>query len=623
MGFEVRQIVSRAVGCALLLVCSALVLAQGQRISVSYQPMWEGPVGGPTYVIPVRILLQNNGDDDIAEVSVSHGSTVLKSIVELPGSSEKAVEFYIPNSYGSWESPQVRVLSRQGIAEVEIENTSAGSYYEEYESVRTAFIGDEVGSMGFMRSEETDESKPWFHTNMSDVYAQPGLAPTRSVGYMGLNMIVLGDGAERLSDAEVQALKGAVLTGSKLIFLGGAAKPILNDPRWTDVLPVVVGDVREVSGLDFFDSYGEGAPERVTFTEATLKAGAGHRSERGQVIAAWKPVGAGAIGFLAYDPFAGDMRSWEGRKGLFFGLNKWIGADTEEIPVPGLFWEATDPWQSTYDGQMSSVFQIELPEAWKVASILFLYVILVIPVNFLVLRKLGKGELAWITAPIFAAVFAGVFFTFSGSLYEAGLSRQTQAVVIASSDMNRAMVLGKQQIFFPQGGRYDLGFQNMELAVKPMEQYDYGRAATRDRLEAMEFGSVMIPSLSVSNLTFWDFEFAQAIDWNLEAPGKIEVWEIEGGYAVSARLANLFDSELKGARLVVQAGNVVTIPDVQKGAEIVIPRTTFSGEIPDTVKGTMRIEAVVPMEGIGASVGSEVAESNVTLYWDVPVEVVK
>ena len=609
-----------------LLLCS-LVWGQDRLIQISYEPMWEGTAGGPEMVTPIRVYIENFGDNDAGEVTLSHGNTVLRSFVELPSNTAKAVDFYLPKSH-EWQPAQVRVLTRQGVFTAEVDTSAIGGYgygWEEGVPLNCAYIGDEFGSLAFLKVDEPEGVvQPWSQTAFTDVYGRPGELPTRSVAYMGFELIFLGDGAERLSDVEVMALQGAALTGSKLVFVGGAAKPILNDPRWAGVLPVTTTEVRERSGITFFDSYGDGAPDRVTFTQVADSELTNARMDGDQLIAAWRPMGKGAVVFLAFDPFAGDMRNWQGRKGLFFGLDKWVTEDLQSVQLVGNYWEDYDYDSMSYyygDSNTGSVFQVELPDAWKVGLILFVYVILVIPVNFMILRKMGRGELAWVTAPVFAAIFAGVFFAFSGGLYESGLSKQTNASVVASVGVPTAMAMGDQQLFFPRGGRYDLGLQGVELAVRP-ESWDYmpGRAQAKS-LQVAEQQFAMIPNLEVTNLAFWDFSFAQVIPWAAGDPGAFRVERRDGQVVYSGSIVNTTGVELKNVRILMSPSNVASVGAVAPGEEIRLVETVLEGPFDDLVNGRVMIQASFETDALGANIGADENHSNVTLYWDVPVEV--
>src|SRR5205823_4888186 len=53
---------------------------------------------------------------------------------------------------------------------------------------------------------------------------------------------------------------------------------------------------------------------------------------------------------------------------------------------------------------------LQLPNAWLIGGFLLLYIIIMGPVNFIVLRRLRRTELAWITIPALVVIFSAVAY---------------------------------------------------------------------------------------------------------------------------------------------------------------------------------------------------------------------
>ena len=67
--------------------------------------------------------------------------------------------------------------------------------------------------------------------------------------------------------------------------------------------------------------------------------------------------------------------------------------------------------------------QAELPGTWFIASYLGIYILLIVPVNYLIFRTVGRLEWAWLTVPIWAIVFA------YGAYYIGALRQQSFVTV--------------------------------------------------------------------------------------------------------------------------------------------------------------------------------------------------
>jgi hypothetical protein len=126
-------------------------------------------------------------------------------------------------------------------------------------------------------------------------------------------------------------------------------------------------------------------------------------------------------------------------------------------------------------------------------------------------------EWAWITAPIFSLVFAGILLSFAGNLYSAKLSRAFNGFVIQDLDTGLNAQWVKASFFFPRGGSYDLTLANTDQVVSAdffsMAGYGYSRYGGRyaERAGAsvpvLDLGHAALPSVDVSNLAFREFTY--------------------------------------------------------------------------------------------------------------------
>ena len=124
-----------------------------------------------------------------------------------------------------------------------------------------------------------------------------------------------------------------------------------------------------------------------------------------RVIAAERTVGSGVVTVIGFDP-----------------ATDWIADGT----VADTFWRRLIPQRTnqglnlTSDGDLvNAVAQLPalaLPPVGGLFAILGLYILLVGPINYLVLRRLGHREWAWATIPALIAIFAIGAYGFGASL---------------------------------------------------------------------------------------------------------------------------------------------------------------------------------------------------------------
>ena len=143
--------------------------------------------------------------------------------------------------------------------------------------------------------------------------------------------------------------------------------------------------------------------------------------------------------------------------------------------------------------------------------ILVAYFVCVVPINFLVLKKLKRGELAWLTAPIISLVFAGLLFRSASGLYTAQTSTATKGVLLLSPAIEEGLFAGSSQVFIPEGGGYDLKLHNVDnIGQLTLNQQDYKFDDSQGELNAVDVGTeVLVPSMPANNLTFRGLSYRQ------------------------------------------------------------------------------------------------------------------
>lgn len=614
-----RQTLRQTALVGLFFLGSAVVLGQTNNLSVTVDPLWQGQPNPSFAVEPVRVTVENQGKDDVARILIEGGGDQMSATLDLPAHGVKSVDFYLSRSYG-YQPRKLTVVAKHGWYQ---EDLVTG--YSDGNEQNLGYVGDDLGTMTFLRT-GSKNGAPWASRKMLDWYCKPEDAPDRAVGYWGMDMVVMGDGSERLSDDVVKAIQRYVLSGGSVVFVGGASKPVLNDKRWSGFLPVVVGSTEETDLPAEVGEYGSNAPNRLAVTSVKAVSGARVWGLDSDPAFVWKAVGIGSIGFLPFDPFASEMRRYDGLKGLFFAINKRMSTDrtsrlVKDFEGPGE--EASVPGYYQDNPAGNSVFRVSLPGVWNVGGIMLAYVILVVPINFLVLRRMGKGELAWLTAPILAAGFAGVFFTFSGALYEAGSSKQTSATVVASH--GTAIAVGAQQLFLPRGGTYDLKWTGVEAATAAdsRNRYDYGYDPTQadQGFSMVEGNGLVVPALQAKNLSFYNYRFAEGLDWTYADPGVLSVKRGATSDSLSGTLTNTTDKTWQG--LTVSVANYdypIETKEVKPGQTVKVSLPIKRVKNKPVYFGQVQLKTAIEGLKLGSQVGKETTPNGTSLYWSLEVK---
>ncbi|HET7419733.1 MAG TPA: hypothetical protein VFL27_05090 [Candidatus Dormibacteraeota bacterium] len=137
---------------------------------------------------------------------------------------------------------------------------------------------------------------------------------------------------------------------------------------------------------------------------------------------------------------------------------------------------------------LGAIPALDLPAWWLIGTLVFLYVLLVGPVNYFVLRAVGRRALAWITVPTIALVAsAGAYGT---SVITKGTSVLVNevSVIHVEPGSSRAAQEEYTGIMTPTRGDYQVGLGGDRSLVSPI--YYYSGNTSDSSLAAMRINTV-------------------------------------------------------------------------------------------------------------------------------------
>ena len=579
---------------------SAAALGADRDFTLNADPVFTGlqPTRG---CFPIAVTVSNRGDHTRGVVRVTAGAFEMDYPIEVPRGAEKRLIVY-PKAEGVYSHPD-------GVR-IELRTPLGGRVIRYSPGVDTSFgwgsdadyyfvlVGDTAGEMTFLRTPPREVDSVIYRLNAPDAYAKPGELPDRPYGYSALAAVVMGGGSERMTDAEVRAIKSWLLSGGNVIFIGGASAPVLADARWKGLLPVSNLRPKTILAPKELQDLGGSPPPAVPMSlmVGDPRPGARTFSVRGTPLIVWGRVGLGQVVYLAFDPFEPPINVWKGRRKLFrngLGLHAslsgtdWLTSFSEpqggnEYPGSSYY----NPYADPYGGE-TSPFDVQLPSFGTVFLILALYFLAVVPANYFILRKFRIGEKAWLTAPILSLAFAGAFFALAGSLYSQGLATATEGVVVLDSQVDEGYFLGRTQMFFPQGGAYDLGLKDVDRVhtqrFSGAERYShYGDDLAATALNAEDIGEIRVPRLRVSNLSFREIWFGKRVQAPNWLRADLEFTDIRGGEepkaSVSGAVYNRSPYTIRAAKL--RAGGFeFDLGEIGPGESVTLndrPHTSYS-----------------------------------------------
>ena len=490
---------------SLVLLASCAVIRgawAADLLRIDVQPTFTG-IAADTHAMTV--ILENDGPDARGVLRVLGEKSDTSYPIELPrGARKRLLTLDDPTEYGLVRF--VLDTDRGMVTSVQTAVSATGSM-----GGSAVLIGDDVGGLAFLREPDREGKRA---VQAKDLYVLPENAPGRAAAYAPYNVVVLGPGAERMADASVAALKEFALGGGKLVFLGGASVPCFTDARWADALPGSDWRPRKVdASVALADAGGEPIPGPFTVVEPQrLAPGAAEvrGEDGGTIFETERGFGLGQVVALGYSPLDAPLNGWSGRMRVFSRfVRAGVGLRAQQFTT--YYLNAGLNGDHGYASVANDPFSTRLPPISTVFGLLAGYFVLVVPVSFLVLRRMKRGELAWVTAPLLSLGFAGALFMTAEGLYAAKLSSASQGVVVLQGGEPEGIFYGTSQLFFPRGGTYDLGLRDVDRLDAVHEGNDYGEGALSG-FDPVDTGAeVTVPRLTANNLAFREMSYVQRL----------------------------------------------------------------------------------------------------------------
>jgi len=373
--------------------------AQEGSLALQVRAGFDGYCHGSDWC-PVVVVATNEGADVEGELDLIVGGTSIGTVpnvyarrVVLPAHSRKAYFFLLPPA----ESPPRDHPTVQLVA-------------------GGAVLSAEQAVLTWLREEDrlygVASSSPSALNFLGDVAPAGGRAavahlnlealPPDPLGWDGLDVLVLTDvDTTALGSDQRQALETWVAHGGHLV-VGGGAGAARTVAGLADLLPVVVGGTRAVDDLGpLGELWGAPiAPGPYAVAEVVLRDGEAlirQQDERGDLILlARRTTGAGKVDFLAFDAGLSPFARWDDNGRLWEFIVEMGGASVPRITL-----------RNGYRAReaANAVPGLEPPSMVQILAFMLAYTLLVGPVNYVVLRKLDRRELAWLTIPVLIVGF--------------------------------------------------------------------------------------------------------------------------------------------------------------------------------------------------------------------------
>lgn len=556
--------------------------------------------------VPVQITIANDGPAIEGELQIQIGSQAVGDAVRytapvsLPTRSNKRVPLlvYVPRIV---DQLNVQLVDGGG----NVLKTAASNRLSLLAPADTlgGVVSPEPDAFGTLEGTRPDGSRT------AVAYLTPDDLPEAAVALNALDILVIDDtDTTRLTPAQLTALDAWVSTGGQLVITGG--------PNWqqttaafTDLLPVAVSGTETVSDLPALAA-AAGTPFRdpgpYLVAAGSLREGELLLHQDGLPLLAAVARGQGRVIFLALDPKLAPLVDWDGTAVVWTAVVDGIRSR------PG--W--ANGIQDLYAAHESvaSLPSISLPSVLTLVGFLLFYVLIVGPINYLILKRRNRPELAWVTIPVLVLIFAGLSYLF-GFQIKGNESILNQIVVyvgqVGSPYARVNRVLG---LYSPGRETYRLGLPLAD-AARPGNDAFGTRSSNFDAIERGSDVAFTNIRMDVAQIESFVADTVGALP-QLSATAAIAV--DSGGIQIDITLQN--DSATPLSDLSLLAGDVAyELPDLPPGARVNerIPLTTLTGT--STLAGP-RLIAFAPLSTNASTLlrsGDFFAESETYSRWQI------
>jgi hypothetical protein len=317
------------------------------------------------------------------------------------------------------------------------------------------------------------------------VHLVPNAVPDSAALLQGFGAVVLDDAStQELTAAQLSGLADFVTGGGTLVVCGGVQGSSTADGLPAELVPAQVSGSNDAT-LPRLAGFLRVPPLGSTAELSRLapREGVVTLAEGSTPLIIEGLRGSGRVVVLAFDPSSPPFAGWPGTPVLLRQLVMLATASNPSfsaanggatvafgggpVPlIPGLLGPVAGLARMTnvVGGTVVDIPSFSLPSSGLLVALLVGYVLLLGPVNFWVLARLRRRELAWITVPVLSALVAVL-------AYGSGLGTNDKPslteirVVTVHPGSNRAEVDSWGALYLPHGGTHQLSLPTGSLVT--------------------------------------------------------------------------------------------------------------------------------------------------------------
>ena len=307
----------------------------------------------------------------------------------------------------------------------------------------------------------------------------------RAIGYAGVDIVAVSS----RDFGQNRPLREWVNAGGTAMILGTADGT--GNPDTGGLLPVIPLDTVGIPASSILGK--PGYPGAVTAIRCETKPGARVIAEyQGMPLVVERPLGLGKVVYVAFDTWSPALRD-SIEYAPFWGRVLHASASRGQV-LDGF--TACEPYRDRLAAASSAGMNISPPRVGLMAGFFGLYVLLLVPVNYYVLKKLRRKEWAWVTIPALVMVFSVSAYCVGSMNRDKHVKLQTIAVAETAAGSDVAAHIGRVSLFSPSKDAYDMEFAGPPVVVSDVES-DESRSAWPALQVVEDTASLLLPDTDV------------------------------------------------------------------------------------------------------------------------------
>lgn len=507
---------------------------------------------------PVTVIASNDGLDVTGSLELrfpgQSNTGIFQRAIELPRGSRKQVTFNAVSSDFT-RTAELRLLVNNTILRqerIQLEPVDPSQFM-------VGVLSSDPALLNSLLAMQLDWSSG---TNV--VHLTPEILNNSAVALNGIDTLFIHDiDTNSFSDEQRTTLELWVRLGGQLI-IGGGTDTNQTTAGLTELLPVTVTNLQSDVPLTSLGPLSRrnnpnDPPPSSTVAIATPKPGATALDQDGLLVAT--DLGAGRVIFSAFGLAA--LRAWGSEHFLW---ERVLQANPRVEPAALYRSQGGDPLQNGLDLPALQVLPF-----WVILLFILSYIVVVGPVNFLLLRRLGRVELAWGTIPAIIVLF--VLGTYLTGLVLRGTQPQVFQFTVVQGFENSQIgqATAFVGIFSPSRRAYTITLPPETLMST--SRFDSNNTNTTPLVWTDTQTEVRDALIDVSTMRTFAFEQPVNVSFDVESEVQINRGSIQ------AELRNIGSEPLLDA-LFVATDSVVSIGTLEPGQTRSVELQTNTGNFP-------------------------------------------